>query len=68
MLQELVSISKDIDDTDIIRPLFKVYENNLDFNLGNPGDLVRVIERFEASEYNQELYASVKRKPTEYNL
>jgi hypothetical protein len=70
--QELIEIEdlvKDIDDYRIITSLLKVFENNENFDFGNPGNLVRFIEKFYKNEnYETELYKSVQRKPTEYNL
>lgn len=68
-LQEIEELCKDIDDINIIEPLFRVFENNPDFDFGNPGNLVRIIERYYTNPlYEQELYKSVERKPTAYNL
>lgn len=68
-LQEIEELCKDIDDINIIEPLFCVFENNPDFDFGNPGNLVRTIERYYTNPlYEQELYKSVERKPTAYNL
>ena len=68
-LQEIEELCKDIDDINIIEPLFRVFENNPDFDFGNPGNLVRIIERYYTNPlYEQELYKSVERKPTVYNL
>jgi hypothetical protein len=68
-LQEIEKLCKDIDDINIIEPLFRVFENNPDFDFGNPGNLVRIIERYYTNPlYEQELYKSVERKPTAYNL
>jgi len=69
MLQEIEVLCKDIEDTKLIEPLFYVFENNPDFNFGNPGNLVRIIEKFFLDPvYEKELYRSIERKPTEYNL
>ena len=69
MLQEIEVLCKNIDDTNIIEPLFFVFENNPNFDFGNPGNLIRIVEKFYLSPiYEEELYKSVKRKPTEYNL
>jgi hypothetical protein len=68
-LCEIENLVKDIDDEKIISSLFKVFENNSNFYFGNPGNLVRIVEKFYKSEnYKTELYKSVKRKPTEHNL
>lgn len=68
-LQEIEELCKDIDDINIIEPLFRVFENNPDFDFGNPGNLVRIIERYYTNPlYEQELCKSVERKPTAYNL
>jgi hypothetical protein len=69
MLQEIEVLCKDVDDPKIIEPLFRVFENNPNFDFGSPGNLVRIIEKFYQSQiYEDELYKSVERKPTEYNL
>lgn len=69
ILEDIEELCKNINDIRIVRPLFHVFENNPDFNFGNPGNLVRIIEKFYTNPiYEQELYKSVNRKPTEYNL
>ena len=69
MLQEIEALCKDVDDENIIEPLFIVFENNPNFDFGNPGNLVRTIEKFyQEPVYERELYKSVERKPNEYNL
>jgi hypothetical protein len=48
---------------------FVFFENNPDFNFGNSGNLVRILEKFYLEPfYENKLYKSVERKPTEYNL
>lgn len=69
MLEYIENLCKNVDDIKIVEPLFHVFENNPDFNFGNPGNLVRIIEKFYTNPiYEYELYKSVNRKPTEYNL
>jgi hypothetical protein len=68
-LHEVENMCRDINDLNIIRPIFMVFENNPNFNFGNPGDLIRIVEKFHKyPEYENELYTSIKRMPTEYNL
>lgn len=68
-LENIENMCKNVDDIKIVEPLFHVFENNPDFNFGNPGNLVRIIEKYYTNpSYEQELYKSVERKPTEYNL
>lgn len=68
-LEDIEKLCKDIDNIKIVEPLFHVFENNPNFNFGNPGNLVRIIEKYYTNpSYEQELYKSVERKPTEYNL
>jgi hypothetical protein len=54
--------------SELIEPIFKLFENNPDFDFGIPGNLVRYIENFPEEIYIPELYKSLERKPTEYNL
>jgi hypothetical protein len=68
-LCEIENLVKDIDDGRIISTVFKVFENNPNFHFGDPGNLVRIVEKFYKDEiYKTELYKFVQRKPTEYNL
>ena len=68
-LYEIENMCQNVDNLSIIRPIFMVFENNPNFNFGNPGDLIRIVERFhQYPEYENELYESIRRKPTEYNL
>jgi hypothetical protein len=68
-LHKIEDMCRNIDDINIICPILMVFENNPNFDFGNPGDLIRIVERFyKYPEYEKELYKSVKRKPTEYNL
>jgi hypothetical protein len=68
-LHDIENLVKNIDDIKILEPLFRIFENNPDFDFGNPGNLVRIVEKFYKDEhYEIELYNSVERKPTEYNL
>jgi hypothetical protein len=68
-LHNIEDMCRNIDDTNIIRPIFMVFENNSNFDFGNPGNLIRIVEKFyKYPEYEKELYESIKRKPTEYNL
>ena len=69
-LEELETLCEKIEpNIELLSPLFKVLENNPNFNFGNPGNIVRILEQYyQDSRYEQELFASVNRYPTEYNV
>lgn len=69
-LNSLVDLCKKINPTtDFISPMFHVLENNSEFNFGNPGGFIRLLEMYYKDPvYEKELFKSVKRHPTEYNL
>lgn len=57
-----------IQDKALIEPLFELLERFPFFNFGNPGNIVRYLERFGNEVYVPLLYDSVRREPTEYNV
>lgn len=57
-----------IQDKALIEPLFELLERFPFFNFGNPGNIVRYLERFDNEVYVPLLYDSVRREPTEYNV
>lgn len=69
-LKELETLCSQITPTiDILLPLLKVLENNPDFKFGEPGNIIRILEKYYQEErYRIELFASIKRVPTEYNI
>lgn len=69
-LKELETLCSQITPTiDILLPLLKVLENNPDFKFGEPGNIIRILEKYYQEErYRIELFASIKRVPTEYNV
>ncbi|EKU91489.1 hypothetical protein [Bacteroides oleiciplenus] len=68
--EDLQKVESDliIQDNTLIEPLFKLLERFPFFNFGNPGNIVRYLERFANEVYVPLLYDSVRREPTEYNV
>ena len=57
-----------IQDKAFREPLCELLERFPFFNFGNPGNIVRYLERFDNEVYVPLLYDSVRREPTEYNV
>ena len=53
---------------EIIIDLLKIIEKNPNYNFGNPGNLVRIIEKYTLKDYEEKIIQSIERVPTEYNL
>ena len=53
---------------EIIESIFRLFENNSKFDFGIPGYLVKFIEKHPTGKYLPELFKSIERNPTEYNL
>lgn len=53
---------------DAVRPIFNLIENAPAIDFGGPGPLGSFLEGFYHAGYEEELVASLKRKPTEYTV
>lgn len=70
-LYEIEDLCEDLEkrpDKDLaIKALFTFLENNAGEDLGSPGCIIKLLEMFPVI-YQSELYESIKRKVTFYNL
>lgn len=53
---------------DAVRPILQLIENGPAIDFGGPGPLGSFLETFYHAGYEEELLASLKRKPTEYTI
>ena len=53
---------------DAVRPILELIESSPNIDFGGPGPLGSFMEKFYHEGYEEELVASLKRKPTEYTL
>jgi hypothetical protein len=68
-LDIIEEICENINDFNIVPLILKVFENNLKFDFGSPGNLVHTAEKYYKNDlYITELYKSIERKPMFYNL
>lgn len=51
-----------------VKPIFSLIENSPAIDFGGPGPLGSFLEGFYHEGYEEELVASLKRKPTEYTI
>jgi hypothetical protein len=70
-LYEIEDLCEELDDRSdkslAITALFKFLENNAHEDLGSPGAIVKLLEQFPEI-YKHQLYNSIDREPTFYNL
>ena len=53
---------------DAVRPLLELIESSPNIDFSGPGPLGSFMEKFYHEGYEEELVASLKRKPTEYTI
>ena len=53
---------------DAVRPILELIESSPNIDFGGPGPLGSFMEKFYHEGYEEELVASLKRKPTEYTI
>lgn len=53
---------------DAVELIFKLIENSPTIDFGSPGPLGSFMEKFYRCGYEEQLVASLKRKPTEYTI
>ncbi len=66
-LQNIAILLSGKDET-LIKPLFNLLERFPDFHFGKPGPIIHYLAQFPDDVYTPCLYASVCKKPTEYNI
>ena len=55
-------------DLDVIDKLLHLFEKNLNFEFGSPGELTHYLESFYKHGYEEKLIESIQRIPTEHTL
>ena len=69
LCEDIIELNKEGWDTAILMdPLFRILENNTEFDFGMPGQIVHTLEKHYKKGLEQELFKSLNRKPTFYTL
>ena len=69
LCEEIIKLNKEGLDTSIlIGPLFRILENNSEYDFGMPGEIVHTLETYYKKGLEQELLMSLERKPTFYTV
>lgn len=69
LCEDIIKINKEGLDTSIlIESLFKILENNSEYDFGMPGEIVHALETYYKKGLEQELLKSLDRKPTFYTV
>ncbi|WP_455105862.1 hypothetical protein [Prevotella pallens] len=69
LCEDIIELNKEGWDTAILMdPLFRILEENSDFDFGMPGQIVHTLEKHYKKGLEEELFKSLNRKPTFYTL
>lgn len=69
LCEDIIELNKEGWDTAILMdPLFRILEENSDFDFGMPGQIVHALEKHYKKGLEEELFKSLNRKPTFYTL
>lgn len=69
LCEDIIELNNEGWDTAILMdPLFRILENNTEFDFGMPGQIVHTLEKHYKKGLEQELFKSLNRKPTFYTL
>ena len=69
LCEDIIELNKEGWDTAILMdPLFRILENNTEFDFGMPGQIVHTLEKHYKKGLEEELFKSLNRKPTFYTL
>lgn len=69
LCEDIIELNNEGWDTAILMdPLFRILENNTDFDFGMPGQIVHTLEKYYKKGLEEELFKSLNRKPTFYTL
>ena len=69
LCEDIIKINKEGLDTSIlIESLFRILENNSEYDFGMPGEIVHALETYYKKGLEQELLKSLDRKPTFYTV
>lgn len=69
LCEDIIELNNEGWDTAILMdPLFRILEENSDFDFGMPGQIVHALEKHYKKGLEEELFKSLNRKPTFYTL
>lgn len=69
LCEDIIELNNEGWDTAILMdPLFRILEENSDFDFGMPGQIVHTLEKHYKKGLEEELFKSLNRKPTFYTL
>ena len=69
LCEDIIELNNECWDTAILMdPLFRILEENSDFDFGMPGQIVHTLEKHYKKGLEEELFKSLNRKPTFYTL
>ena len=69
LCEDIIELNNEGWDTAILMdPLFRILEENSDFDFGMPGQIVPTLEKHYKKGLEEELFKSLNRKPTFYTL
>lgn len=69
LCEDIIELNNEGWDTAILMdPLFRILEENSDFDFGMPGQIVHTLEKYYKKGLEEELFKSLNRKPTFYTL
>ena len=69
LCEDIIELNNEGWDTAILMdPLFRILEENSDFDFGMPGQIVHKLEKHYKKGLEEELFKSLNRKPTFYTL
>ena len=69
LCEDIIELNNEGWDTAILMdPLFRILENNTEFDFGMPGQIVHTLEKHYKKGLEEELFKSLNRKPTFYTL
>lgn len=69
LCEDIIELNNEGWDTAILMdPLFRILEENSDFDFGMPGQIVHTLEKHYKKGLEEDLFKSLNRKPTFYTL
>lgn len=69
LCEEIIKLDKNSpESSSLIEPLFRILENNSEYDFGMPGRIVHSLETYYKKGLEQELLKSLNRKPTFYTI
>lgn len=69
LCEEIIKLDKNSpESSSLIEPLFRILENNPEYDFGMPGRIVHSLETYYKKGLEEELLKSINRKPTFYTI